>query len=879
MTVHVAQILWQAPRLLPLAVVIAIATLVAVLVFYVPQARRLRQPWRWGLPLLRLAVGLALAASVVQPAFVRSESSDDSGAVVLLADASRSMSVVDARTPAERVALANALGALPAGARTVMTPGLEEDLDAMQRRVDELAAARADVEYAKLSGQGVIVAQTRLNEASAQVSLLATQLAQRGRSLPQPSDLATKLGAMSSGTADVKPNDYRTQVAAVRTALAAAQAATDAALYERADVKPLCDEIAKLSRAQLATRALSRTSGGVLASLPANGLYGYTFADTLQPLPGTAAAATQPAMEANGLRSDLTRALRAAADRMKGRAVQAIVVLSDGRQVGGESGVASSLAQGGAPVYAVSVGSSSLRDLAVAEVVIPQRQFVGETTTVRVQLRAMGLAGKNVEVKLDAAEQSAARTVALIGSTTTVEFPLKFDAAATHEVLLSVTPQDGEVTTANNVVRRRVIATSARATVALVGSSASWDFQHLRAALSRAPWAMVEAEVLDAPGARWSVGPADIPERSVIVLSDVAVDHLSSGQWDALYQFVAARGGSVLFVAGRNSASSQFIDSPLLTDLLPFRAGSRPAWRVWPGEQPLFRFQPAAGAADLGPLKLSDGPRTIAEDWLELPAVFQFLPVTELKPNTTPLLVERESGHAVLTDSTLGRGRVLFFGANETWRWRRGANAAEHERFWLQLLRYAVDEPYAVRAGPLWLDADRTSVEPGQSIRVRAKIAHPELPPPSEPTQPLVIARDGKPVAEVALEHDAGTGVAGRYTGVLDNLAPGTYQLQFRDPRDASVVATLPVHVEPDVESEMRDVSTDERTLRRLAEATGGKFLTLAEWDTLPRRLREARQTGRQVEERRLWDSPQLFAFVLGCLGIEWAMRKRLGLA
>jgi len=879
MTTYLAQILWQAPRLLPLAVVIALATAVAVLVFYVPQARRLRQPWRWGLPLMRLAVGLALAASIVQPAFVRSESSDDSGAVVLLVDASRSMSVVDARTPAERVALANALGVLPAGARTVVAPGLEEDVDAMQRRVDELAAARADVEYAKLSGQGVIVAQTRLDEAIAHVSLLSTQLAQRGRSMPQPSDLATKLVALSPTETDVTPSDHRTRVTAVRTALAVAQAAADAALYKRADVKPLCDEMAKLSRAQLAARAMSRTNGGVLTALPATGLYGYSFADTLQPLAGTAAAATQPALDATGVRSDLAGALRAAAERMKGRPVQVIVILTDGRQVGGESGVASSLADAGAPVYAVSVGSPAPRDLAIAEVSMPQRQFVGETTTARVRLRATGLAAKAVEVKLDAAGQSAARTVALAASTATVEFPLKFDAAATHDVVVTVTPQDGEVTTANNSVRRRVIVTSARATVALVGSSASWDFQHLRAALSRAPWAVVEAEVLDAPGARWSVAPAAIPERSVVVLSDVTVDHLSSSQWDALYQFVAARGGSVLFVAGRNTASPQFIDSPLLTDLLPFRAGSRPAWRVWPGEQPLFRFQPAAGVADLGPLKLSDGPRTSAEDWLELPALFQYLPVTELKPNTTPLLVERESGHAVFTDSTLGRGHVLFFGANETWRWRRGASAAEHERFWLQLLRYAVDEPYAVRAGPLWLDADRTTVEPGHSIRVRAKVAHADLPPPSETTLPLIIARDSNPVAEVALAHDAGTGAAGRYTGTVDNLAPGTYELQLRDPRDANVVATLPVHVEPDVESEMRDVSTDERTLRRLAEATGGEFLTLAEWDTLPRRLRDGRQTGRQVEERRLWDSPQLFAFVLGCLGIEWAMRKRLGLA
>jgi len=129
----------------------------------------------------------------------------------------------------------------------------------------------------------------------------------------------------------------------------------------------------------------------------------------------------------------------------------------------------------------------------------------------------------------------------------------------------------------------------------------------------------------------------------------------------------------------------------------------------------------------------------------------------------------------------------------------------------------------------------------------------------------------------VTLARDVST--AGRYTGTLDNLAPGSYELQLRDPAHAEAPATLPLHVEPDAESEMRDVSADHRSLRRLAESTGGELLTLAEWNTLPRRLRAAHQTGRQVEEQRLWDSPQLFAFVLGCLGIEWAMRKRLGLA
>jgi hypothetical protein len=379
---------------------------------------------------------------------------------------------------------------------------------------------------------------------------------------------------------------------------------------------------------------------------------------------------------------------------------------------------------------------------------------------------------------------------------------------------------------------------------------------------------------------RWSATPDDPPERAAVLLFDVTADHLTARQWDALYELVTSRGGTLIFVGGRNTASPQFIDSPLLTDLLPFRAGARPAWRMWSGEQPLFRFQPGPVASDVGIFKLG-GDRLTSTGWLELPAVFQYLPVTDLKANTTPLLVERESGLAVLTDSRLGLGHVLFFGVNETWRWRRAANGvAAQERFWQQLARYAVDAPYAVRSGRLRLDADRVALSPGESVRVRAKVARgggDDEEATGDPTQPLTVLRDGAVAMTIPMTFDAGS--SGKYSATLDNLAAGTYELQQRDPHDSSAVASLVLHVEPDVEAEMRDVTPDDRTLRRLAESSGGEVLRLEEWDTLPRRLRAAHGEVRQVAEKSLWDSPQLFVFILGCLGVEWAMRKRLGLA
>ena len=47
----------------------------------------------------------------------------------------------------------------------------------------------------------------------------------------------------------------------------------------------------------------------------------------------------------------------------------------------------------------------------------------------------------------------------------------------------------------------------------------------------------------------------------------------------------------------------------------------------------------------------------------------------------------------------------------------------------------------------------------------------------------------------------------------------------------------------------------------------------------LPEKLQQTKYDKPQLAEMSLWDSPYLFVFVLACLGAEWALRKRLGLA
>jgi hypothetical protein len=89
----------------------------------------------------------------------------------------------------------------------------------------------------------------------------------------------------------------------------------------------------------------------------------------------------------------------------------------------------------------------------------------------------------------------------------------------------------------------------------------------------------------------------------------------------------------------------------------------------------------------------------------------------------------------------------------------------------------------------------------------------------------------------------------------------------------------LPLHVGASYEAELADVSPDYSILQRLADASGGEFYTLDQVGRLGERLDALAERRPRFVEQRLWDSPLLFVFVVGCLAAEWAARKRLGLA
>ena len=89
----------------------------------------------------------------------------------------------------------------------------------------------------------------------------------------------------------------------------------------------------------------------------------------------------------------------------------------------------------------------------------------------------------------------------------------------------------------------------------------------------------------------------------------------------------------------------------------------------------------------------------------------------------------------------------------------------------------------------------------------------------------------------------------------------------------------IPLHVAASDEKEMADLSGDPRMLRKIADATGGEYFPLEKVNALPDRVLAVESAHSRFAEMPLWDSAYLYFFVLGCLGTEWALRKRVGLA
>jgi hypothetical protein len=257
------------------------------------------------------------------------------------------------------------------------------------------------------------------------------------------------------------------------------------------------------------------------------------------------------------------------------------------------------------------------------------------------------------------------------------------------------------------------------------------------------------------------------------------------------------------------------------------------------------------------------------------------------QPEKHPLVVHMHVG-----------GRSMFFGFDETWRWRRGDDESKFENFWVQTLRYLARG----RSTRTELKLDRqTPYRVGDKIKVTVKF--PENTPGgggggggNDPTgfkltdttkvKVTVVhtAPDGK-VSERAetIELKKLDGSWGAYESIFGEkrTREGKYKFKLTEPEE--VKKTQPDGEMPSAEAivelppgELEKLRMNHQEMEQAAYQTDGRFYTLANADQLLVDFQRGSPTivSSQADPTLLWNQLWVFGLIVLLITAEWVLRK-----
>jgi hypothetical protein len=616
--------------------------------------------------------------------------------------------------------------------------------------------------------------------------------------------------------------------------------------------------------------------------------------------------------------SVLGGAVRYALNEFRGSSLAAVVMLTDGVTTEGEDLVKVSkyAAQLGVPLFFVGIGDAhQARDLIVNDVQVADWVYVNDIANFTVQLTAQGFKS-DPEVPVQLFEKGKENGKPLD------EKYVKFDKETKtitlrhrpidpgDKVYVIKVPVQADEPPENNRLERHVLVREAKVhKVLYIEQYPRWEYRYIKALLEReSPLARgnkaIELHVLlmeadpDYAAQDRSVR-ADFPTRAelnqfdVVILGDV--DPKSSPRMNEhlkeIADFVRERGGGLLMIAGERYAPRVYKETPL-KDVLPIDLSNAPA------EEEPDRDRPQGYRPELTPLgrmhqifRFDTDNGKNEEIWGRLREMYWYAEGNQPKrlAEVLAVLPEREgeskNRQALAVQQFVGAGRSMFFGFNETWRWRFREDEENFNKFWIQTVRYLA----VGRLGRIDLKVDKqVPYRRGEPIRMTVRFPDDAPPPPPETevkvlverrplrsaVQPETVKQTAVEVQTIKLDHVLGSRAA--YEAILARTPEGEYTFALASPsvQGPRPTAESRVLLPP---GEMDQLQMNKDDMEKAALESHGKFYSLADADDLLDEL----PSGIRVTVNApgppalLWNHTLVFLLALGLMTLEWVLRKR----
>ena len=547
-------------------------------------------------------------------------------------------------------------------------------------------------------------------------------------------------------------------------------------------------------------------------------------------------------------------------------------------------------------LYASPVGTPrSSPDLAIDAWPESDRLFEGQSTTITATLRNRGFDALPAVVELlhngEVIERSLLKTDSENAKLTyEIKPALKPGLAVeAHQYTVRVRLGEGvEAYTANNQQDLFVQVSRGKVRVLLLEGEPYWDTRSLSRVIGAHPrfdltavYGFGERRRSRVLGESYEVGsdPADQLERFDIVVLGRRVDRLvDEGFGKRLIDYVQD-GGAVVFARGQAFDTANPLGRELDTTTQALSPGR---WA-----------RPIIGAMRVRLNEADDAPSALSE--LADQAVISRLPgmlaATRIEQRKTAslILLEQQQGDAsppmaALTTLRVGSGIAMAVLTEGLWRWELLPGIEEDEQaesayevFWIRGLQWLASGGDFLPGQDIALEADRLSMTPGQSTTLTISTRYIEADTPD--LRLSAIGTDGSKTP-IPLRSET---LANRFSASYMPSKPGITRFILEAPGRPDLIdpdhpLTTSIAV-VERSREKRDTAAQPKRLKAITEATGGQCLELDEPEPLIEYLQTLQMT-RGTQDTTAYDFNRwpVFLWIVGCLGLEWVLRRRSGL-
>ncbi len=547
-------------------------------------------------------------------------------------------------------------------------------------------------------------------------------------------------------------------------------------------------------------------------------------------------------------------------------------------------------------VFAVPVGAPrSSPDLALQAWPTSDRLFEDQTTTITIAWSQRGLDGRAAVIELlHNGEVIDRQPITLDQSSAEQAFEVAPElpagqTVAAHHYRARITLADGDEAYPDNNAEDLFIQVSrGRVKVLLIEGEPYWDTRSLARLVGSHPRFELTAvygfgEVRRSRIFGGSIDPGtdptlDLSPFDIVVLGRRAERRVQPGFARALIKHVR-NGGAVVFARGQPFSQDNSHGRELLEAIEPI---SPVAWA-----------EPVVGdmRVRLGESTDARGPLTDLGDSAVLSRLPGMLAATRIEGRKTASLVLLEQSAsdegpalAALTTLRVGSGVVMAVLTEGLWRWELLPGVGDDAQaesvygvFWVRAMQWLASGGAFLPGQDIALEADRLGIEPGEAVTLTVSTRYIET--EDLDLQLQAIDNTGK---TQQLELEPGQ-TPGRYAASFTPTDPGVYTFELSAPgRDDLIEPDRPLATRLAVverSAERRDTSARPDVLKRLTEPTGGRCLGLD----------ESRPLLDYLQSLQVLDGPQprvdydfntwpVFAWIAGCFGLEWMLRRRSGL-